>query len=206
MDKVIQKIVDLEMKVVFLIGLAMMALYWIMFFDNGEKIEAQITATDTQIQEQATKKIETNKVVKELEELLVQKKQIQDSTLKFYDKFPQVLSSSEITKHIQELVGETQAKIKQFKPGVAIESNIFLNYPIGIVVEGSFGDLALFVYKLSKTNYIFKIKELSITSKNIQDEARKIKEKDKNTKVYDKSSLTMTLDIDAMSLPKEKRL
>lgn len=194
MDKLLAKLAELEMRIVLITGIGLMGLYWLLFFEGGDKIQAEVMTIEGQIQEESIKKVETNKVMKELEDVQKQQAQVKEALNKLYTKYPLSINTTEVNKQLQDIASRTGAKIKQFKPENVVDKELFQVFPVNITFEGSFTEFALYIYNLSKSPTLIKINELNINSGNGRD-----------AKAYEKNKLFMKLELNAMSLPKEKR-
>ena len=173
------KFAQLEMQKVLVVGLVLAGLYYMTAFDDGSSIEMNIARIEQDIQNELQKKEETNKLLKESEDV---KKKLADSELNFKTISAKVsadLSPTDITKRIQEAVDISGSKLKQIRPGTIQKKELLQEVPVQLSLIGSYSDFAMFVYHISKSEIISKVSSFTIKSSS----------KENNKENNDKSQL-----------------
>ncbi len=163
MNGILNLLSRLSMPKIIGVGIGLMALYYFMLFNDGSQLQAQIVGLQGQIAQEEVKKKETDKAIQE--EALV-KQEVGSLAEKFEEasrRLPSDLNSADVIRSIQDVVKKSGCKIKSLKPLDPKKSDILEELPIGVTVEGSFGELTLFIYYVSQTQRIIQTRDFKIS-------------------------------------------
>jgi type IV pilus assembly protein PilO len=144
-----------------LIGIVILGLFYYIHYspkqDDISKIEKQIDEIEIEIKKAERKK---NKLAQMEEQL--------ENTKEFLEKLKGILPEkeeiSQILKNIQSNISNTRLKIYTFSPRPEKVSEVYIEKPYSIQVEGNYHNLGIFFDQLSRLKKIFTINSLNINS------------------------------------------
>ena len=166
MSPLLLKFAQLEMQKVLVVGLVLAGLYYMTAFDDGSAIEMNIARVEQDIQNELQKKEETNKLLKESEEIKNKLLEAESNFKTISAKISADLSPTDITKRIQEAVDISGSKLKQIRPGAVEKKELLQEVPVRLSLMGGYSDFAMFVYHISKSDIVSKVSSFTIKSSN----------------------------------------
>ncbi len=144
-----------------IIGVILLAIfYFVHYSPTSEEID-RIIAQSEEVQREinlARSKEEELRKIKEINE----KNRIELENLKAI--LPSYQEVAVILKNIQSLANNTRLKMKVFTPAKEVEREIYKEWPIQIVVDGNYHNLAIFLDQISRIKKIFNIDSLNLTA------------------------------------------
>lgn len=143
------------------IGIVILGLFYYIHYspkqDDISKIEKQIDEIEIEIKKAERKK---NKLAQMEEQL--------ENTKEFLEKLKGILPEkeeiSQILKNIQSNISNTRLKIFTFSPRPEKVSEVYIEKPYSIQVEGNYHNLGIFFDQLSRLKKIFTINSLNINT------------------------------------------
>ncbi len=138
------------------------ALYYFLLYDDGARFDAQIKTLEEQIQAEEIKKSETIKLIKEQEKLKQLVNSLSDQYLTLQKRLPSEFTIIEINKILDRVSRSTGASIKTRTPGASIKTEVIEELPFDVTLEGKFSELASFIYDISSSERLLKIKSINI--------------------------------------------
>lgn len=164
LEKLLEVVGMFSLSRTMMFGVLLLAIYYGLFYDDGSTYEAKIATLTQQVSLQKAKKKEVDEALRIQEE--VQSKvstlnaQYQEASL----KLPKELTSSEIIRAIQIITKASGVQILQLVPQKPDRKDILEEMPMNISLEGTFNELATFVYYISSMERITKVKNLKLTN------------------------------------------
>lgn len=156
------RLAALKVEQTFALALVVAVLYYMTLFDDGASIDAQIQAAKQQIATERTKE-------KESDEALARIKQLRESYSALTDQFkivstqiPTDMQMSEIIRTVDTMAKTSGILIKAKEPRLPIREDIVETLPIRVEAEGSYSELAMFIYNLSTIERIYRVRSFSI--------------------------------------------
>jgi len=143
------------------IGIVILGLFYYIYYspkqDDISKIKEQIDEIEMEIKKAEKKK---NKLAQMEEQL--------ENTKEFLEKLKGILPEkeeiSQILKNIQSNISNTRLKIFTFSPKPEKVSEVYIEKPYSIQVEGNYHNLGIFFDQLSRLKKIFTINTLNINT------------------------------------------
>lgn len=163
MKKFLTFLAYLDGKKVLVLAAILGGIYFNFIYDDGAILTKDVLDFRTQVQQEEVKKRETDaslaeeKRMKEAVGILTEKYQI------ISKKLPAQLSTFEINNTIETYARETQVKIKSTRPGNPEAMEIVEEVPLEITVEGKFPDLLQFIYNISSSERLTRMKTVRLS-------------------------------------------
>lgn len=163
MNPVVNRIATLSINQAFMAGLILAALYYFTLFDDGSLLDQQAMSAKQQIDAERTKE-------KESDLALTRIKQLRDSYSALTEHFkvvstqiPTDLQMSEIIRTVDTMAKTSGIVIKTKEPRLPMKEDILETLPIRIQAEGSFSEIAMFIYNLSTIERIYRVRSFNIS-------------------------------------------
>lgn len=164
MNKLLTRIAFLTTKQIGFIAIAMGAFYWNFFFDDGSSLQPQIVTLQGQIQQQETKKIQTETALKKRDSL---QETLANLTAKYESLsrlVPIEMNSSELNRQIDQLRKTTRINQISKKPLEIARGPILDEWPVEMKFVGAYNDIAQFIYQASITEKVMLVRKFKISS------------------------------------------
>lgn len=162
MNKVFAKLNLYTQVQVLAFGVILTLVYYFLLYDDGQSIRAQIVTLTRQIEEETAKKAETEKV---LEEEVRMKESVDLLSRQYQDlsrRLPTSLSSIDLNRNVDGFARQAGVSIKSRKPLPLEQGPIVEQVPIEISLEGTFAELAQFVYVISSAERVTALKDFTV--------------------------------------------
>lgn len=164
MTKLFEKLLTYTMQQLMAFSVVAGMIYYFVLFNDGSAERIQIETLNTQLAEEETKKIETEKVLAEERRMRdaigLLSQQYQDLSR----RIPKKLDSIELNRNIDSFARNSGVSIKSRRPESLVQKEIIEEVPVSIALEGGFGELATFVYLVSSSERVSSMKNFSITA------------------------------------------
>lgn len=162
MNKFFETISTYTMGKAFIIGLAIAGAFYFTLYDDGSAIDAQITSMSAQLKEQEAKKKDTDATLKQVREMQDKVGRLSTQYQEISRRLPSALFSIDINKSIDGFGRNAGVNIKSKKPGENIRKEVVEEVPVEIELEGSYAELAQFVYLVSSAERMSRVKNITI--------------------------------------------
>lgn len=162
MNKILERLVKLTNMQVALIGMGFTAFFYFTSFDDGSALRAAVAALDSQISQEETKKKDTDATLKEEARMKDMVGQLSQQYLEVSRRLPTSLSSIELNRHIDAFARNSGASIKARKPMSNIHDEIVEQIPVQISLEGSYAELAQFIYQVAISEQVTGIQSFTL--------------------------------------------
>jgi type IV pilus assembly protein PilO len=163
--------IDFQKTLIISVVLAV-AFYFSPFFEDGSAIETQIVQMNSQLQGEETKKKETDASLKQVHEMQEKIGRLTSQYQEISRRLPSVLGSIEINKAIDDFGRTSGVSIKTKRPGEIAKKEIYDEVPVTVNVEGSFSELAQFVFMVSSAERMSRVRDIVIESDYLDGKAR----------------------------------
>ncbi|HEY7111721.1 MAG TPA: type 4a pilus biogenesis protein PilO [Thermoanaerobaculia bacterium] len=144
-----------------LIGIALAAAVHYAWFRN---INADIRNKRTEL-EQLQQEIEKGRAAeRKLAQFREEVKRLELELSKLLQILPSKRNTEELIKRIEALTRQGDFTLKKFTPGEFVPKEFYSEWPIEIVVDGTYHNLALFFDRMSRFSRIINVEELKINA------------------------------------------
>ena len=165
MKKVYEILAGIDFQKTLIISVVLaIAFYYSPFFEDGSVVQAQIVQMNTQLQVEETKKKETDASLKQVHEMQEKIGRLSSQYLEISRRLPSVLGSIDINKAIDDFARISGVNIKMKRPGEIVKKEIYDEVPVTINIEGSYAELAQFVFMVSSAERMSKVRDIVIES------------------------------------------
>lgn len=162
MNKFFEKLASFPMNQILIIALVVAGGYYFLLYNDGSSIAAQLSGLQKQIAEQQKKKQETDAALKEAA-------LVKDSVGKLSQQFQEVsrrlptnLQSIDISKTIDTFVRSSGVRLTSKRPAAVVKKELVEEVPVSVVLEGSYAEIAQFIYQISGTEKMTRVKNFKL--------------------------------------------
>jgi Tfp pilus assembly protein PilO len=148
-----------------MVGFALMAMYYLIGYDSGAKLTAQIATKTAEVKDYNQKIAEENKRIEQIEQFKKAAAVMGDNFQTFLTYIPSKLNVFELMKTISSEAKSANLQIRRLQPGgFAAEKSATFYEQIGIDADlvGTFQQLMLFLSVLTKVDRILTVKSISL--------------------------------------------
>lgn len=163
MSKLFQWLVNFSLQQIAVFGVVIGLMYYFMFFDDGSAIKAQIATMDTQIQQETAKKKDTDTNLQEQERMKKAVGLLSQQYVEISRRIPANLPSIELNRNLDLLAREARVSVKSRRPMSVISSDIVDEIPVQVSLEGTYAQIAQFVYMVSASERVATVKSYNMT-------------------------------------------
>lgn len=162
MNPILARLAALKVEHTFVLALLVSGFYYLTFFDDGSTLDAQAQNLRQQISTERTKE-------KESDQALARIKQLRESYAALTDQFkfvsaqiPNDIQMSEIIRTVDTMAKTSGILIKTKEPRQPVREDIVETLPIRVEAEGTFSEIAMFIYNLSTIERVYRVRHFSI--------------------------------------------
>lgn len=163
MNRLFEILAAQEIGKTLLIGLALTGLYWYTIYDDGAIADAQLVQIGQQLQQEENKKKDTDATLKQVQEMQEKVGQLSLQYQEISRRLPAVLFSIDINKAIDDFARNSGVNVKMKRPADNIKKEVVEEVPVGVTLEGTYGELARFAYLVSTAERMARVKNVIIT-------------------------------------------
>lgn len=173
MNKFFETISTYSMGKAFIIGLAIAGFYFFTLYDDGSSVDAQMSSVNQQLKEQESKKKDTDATLKQVREMQDKVGRLSTQYQEISRRLPSALFSIDINKSIDAFGRNAGVNVKTKKPAENVRKEVVEEVPVDVSLEGSYSELAQFVYLVSSAERMSRVKNIIITE--VSPGAKKLK-------------------------------
>ena len=162
MNKLFQSLVNFTIQQVALFGLVLALVYYFTAYDNGQNILAETVSMDQEIRKEEDKKKDTDQNLKEEQRMKSAVGLLSQQYVEISKRLPNNLPSIELNRTIDELARSAQVTVKARKPLSLISTEIVDEIPVQVSLEGTFAQMAQFIYMVSSSERIATVKSYNM--------------------------------------------
>lgn len=163
MNKFFETLSGYTMGKVGIIALAVAGLYWYMIYNDGSALDQQIASIGQQLQQEEAKKTDTDATLKQVREMQEKVGQLTAKYQEISRRLPADLFSIDINKAIDGFAKTSGVSLKLKKPGDNIKKEVVEEVPVDVSLEGTYAELAQFVYIVASAEKMSRVKNVVIT-------------------------------------------
>lgn len=163
LPQILEKIAGMKTSTVLIIMVALGGFYYKNGFDDGASIETQIVEMTARISAESEKKVKTEQAQKDADLARKSVKSLAGDFDKISKKLPSNIASVDMIRAMDGFVAQSGVRQISVRPGTEINQNIYDEYPFVVQLEGSFAQIALFLYRVAKAERIASVKEFTIS-------------------------------------------
>ena len=175
MDKLFEKLSALTYGKTLLLGLLVGGIFYVTMYDDGSAIEGQISGITQQLTAEEEKKKDTDATLKQVREMQEKIGRLSQQYQEVSRRLPGVLYSIDINKSIDGFARTANVDVKSKKPGENIKREVVEEVPVDISLEGTYGQLAQFVYLVASSERLARVKNIVITEPENDISGKKLK-------------------------------
>lgn len=166
MEKYLEQLTNVSMRAILLIGLGVGLLYYLIWYNDGSRLEKRIKVAQQDVQEKQKK---IKKIKKEIEDGRKFEREL-NTMIEAYQKaleyIPNEFSVFELTRTISDEARAAGTNILKISPKAERDRKEFYEeMSVDIELEGSFGELTLFLANISKVRRILNTKDLQVSER-----------------------------------------
>jgi type IV pilus assembly protein PilO len=164
MNRIFDKLAALSSGKAMLLGLILGVLFYFTAYDSGDGVSAQIASVSAELAKAEAKKKDTEATLKE--EASMKEAVIKLSTQYAFisKKLPSDLKSAEMVRAIDSVANTSGVSVKYKKPGVVVQKEVVEELPVDVTLEGTYGQLAKFIYHTSNLERLTRVLNFSVSS------------------------------------------
>lgn len=163
MNKIFDLLAAQQIGKILMAGLLLTGFYWYAIYDDGSVIDAQIAQVSQQLEAEEKKKLDTDATLKQVQEMQEKVGQLSAKYQEISRRLPSVLFSIDINKAIDDFARNAGVSVKSKKPGANIKKAVVEEVPVDVTLEGTYAELAQFVYLISIAERMARVKNVIVT-------------------------------------------
>lgn len=178
MNELMAKISTLSVNRIAIFGLLLTMVYYFTMYNNGDILMGEIQSLQTQIAEETTKKVETERVLKKEEEMRADVASLAKTYEAVKSKIPIDFETSELRIIVEQISAATDLKIAKLNnadpqfidgPEASVsteEANLVQKVAINYVFQGTFPQFQAFLAQVSAVEKVIKVSNLKIRAED----------------------------------------
>lgn len=174
-----EKIENMPVLVFLLIGVAFGAFNYMGSLSTKEGLQEQISTLTTQLKEKRDALEKARNASAEIPSIQQEIEKLGQSLSRATDYIPATNSARDIIAMVSKEAKDSGVRVPTSKPDSAISGNYFDQLPIDIEFEGSYSQLTMLMYQLSKNKIIVHPVDMELTTRDIVDRQTNLKMKGK---------------------------
>ena len=166
MNKILYQLADLPWSRVFMIGIAMLAIYYFSMYDDGGALVSRLRQSSQRLAEAENKLKETKIATANADRFESEVKLTLEQFDHITDFMPEKTNTADLTTMINDLAKQVGVRVTKTEPSSSIErADFYETAKISATLEGSFSQLVKFLSEVSKRKrmYTFDHIELATT-------------------------------------------
>ncbi|MGE5086928.1 MAG: type 4a pilus biogenesis protein PilO [Bacillota bacterium] len=175
MEKIFEKLSSFTMGKAFVIGLLVVGIFYFTLYDDGSALDGQIASIGQQLTQEEAKKKDTDATLKQVREMQDKVGRLSQQYQEISRRLPNALYSIDINKSIDSFARTAGVDIKAKKPGDNIKHEVVEEVPVSVSLEGTYAQLAQFVYLVASSERLARVKNIVISSSEGEGIAKKLK-------------------------------
>lgn len=164
-----EKLENIPILVFLLVGVAFGGYNYMSSLSRNEILQGQISQLKTQLQEKKEGLTKAQNASAEIPAMKDEISRISQSLSKASDLIPAATSSRDVLGNVSKGAKEAGVRVTSSRPMDPVPKNYFDELPMEVEFEGSYSQLTLFMYLLSKQKMIVQPLDMIITTKQIVD-------------------------------------
>ncbi len=155
-------------------GLILGGFYYLTMYDDGSSLNKQMALISTQIQDEETKKKETESIMRQEATMKASIGELSTQYSEITKRLPSTLASIDINRGIDAFARSAGVSVQSKRPGVVIKNEIVDEVPVDVSLEGTYVELAQFVYYVSTSERLSRVRNFTITAP-LEPKSKKLK-------------------------------
>lgn len=170
MKKILVMLAGFSPKKTLIISCVLGAIYYMMFFDDGSKIQTQINDVQQKIAAEEQKSNEADAALKEVEQVRATVGALSEQFKTVSQALPSEVQMSDIIRTVDMVSRASGVSIKTKEPRPVVNRDYYEQIPLRITMEGSYSEITMFLYYLASTERIMKVENFTMTNQNLGNE------------------------------------
>lgn len=164
MNELKEKIAMMEFTKIILVAGLIGGMYYMFLFNDGSDLEAQIGSLSSQVAAEESKKAETQKTLAEQDRMSQSLGILNRQYVEISKRIPAELTSVEINKSIDTFSRVSGVSVLARNPLLPIKGEIVEEVPMEIRIRGKTEQVAQFIYLLTTSERILRIKNVDMSA------------------------------------------
>ena len=164
-----EKLENMPILVFLLIGVAFAGYNYMGSLSVNETFQNQISQLNTQIQEKKDGLTKAQNSSSEIPMMKEEISKISQSLSKATELIPPSITTRNLVTVVAEEAKNAGIRVTQARPGNSIAKNYFDELPMEVEFEGSYSQLTLFMYQISKRQLIIHPLDMSLSTREVVD-------------------------------------
>lgn len=162
MNKFFEKLASYTLSQCLVAGIMFGLFYYFFMYNDGTLIDAQVRTFQEQIRLEEIKKRDTENALKEEAMIKESVGRLSQQFLEVSRRLPATLYSIDISKSIDAFVRTSGVSLKSKKPGNTVKKELVDEVPVTVVIEGNYSEIAQFIYQVSSSERLTRVKNFTI--------------------------------------------
>ena len=175
MMRILASLNDMSWKKTLLFGVLLNLMYYFFVYDDGKGVRNQLTGIQREVKELEQKVEENKKVLSNQQAVKNEIGLLGEKFKKLLGVLPQQLKSSDMVARIQRASKASGTYMQSIQVDPVEEMDFYFIFPVSVTLNGSFSELADFIYKAGKTKHLIRVRKLKIFSFDSQPRRRKLR-------------------------------
>lgn len=163
MNKIFVKLNVYTQTQVLAIGVVFSLIFYFFIFDDGQEIRNQISGLEQEMIQEKAKKEETDRTLAEEARMKESVEILSQKYLELSQRLPTSLNSIDLNRNVDAFARNAGVSIKNRKPVEVQKGTIVDEVPIEVSVEGTFAELAQFVYVVASSQQVTALRAFKIS-------------------------------------------
>ncbi len=163
MNPALIRIATLSINQAFIGSIVVAAFYYFTMFDDGSALDAQALVAKQQIDAERTKEKESDQALSRIKALRESYNALSEQFKVVSTQIPTDLQMSEIIRTVDTMAQTSGIVIKTKEPRSPQREDVLETLPIRVTAEGTFSEIAMFIYNLSTIERIYRVRSFNIT-------------------------------------------
>lgn len=173
MNRIFQILVNYTLQQILIFGIVAGLAFYFLAFDDGSSYMNDIQTIQSDIKKEEERKKDTESTLREAQRMKDAVVELSNQYQQIARQIPSSLSSIELNRNIDAFARNSGASIKSRKPMNIVSKEIVDEVPVQISLEGTYADLAQFLYLVSSAERVTSVK--TFTMKPLERESSKLK-------------------------------
>ncbi|MFZ4403705.1 MAG: type 4a pilus biogenesis protein PilO [Pseudobdellovibrionaceae bacterium] len=162
MNKLFEFLAALNMQKTLMLALVVGAGFYYTAYNDGSALNSQLQTVEQSLQAEEANKQKTESVLKEKVRMQETLKSLGQQYEEVSKKLPSLLTALEVTKAIDEYARTSAVSVKLKRTGNVEKKELVEEIPVDVALEGSYVQLAQFIYFISSAERLTRIRNFSI--------------------------------------------
>lgn len=163
MNSIFERLAFYSMLQIIGFGLVAGLLYYFIAYDDGSVLQRSIATISQEIQTEEVKKTDTEATLRQEATMKASVGELSAQYSEIAKQLPSTLMSIDINRGIDSFARSSGVSVKSKRPAELIKKEIVDEVPVDVSLEGTYGELAQFVYYVSTSEKLSRVRNFVIS-------------------------------------------